>query len=177
MAPVMVGAAAYGVHAENQLTTAHEQALENLQATVAAHRDGLRTEHEAMLAELRGEGERQRAELAQTADQLREVARTMIDRIESTAFEARDDLQRVAAQLRGEGDERLDVLEDHLRTALERIRIEVNDATHDAMTRIRAAADQAIAPLSDPVTVERAPAAPAFYLSPEQTEDDDVDLG
>ncbi len=179
-APIVGGAAIYGSEVQNQLSAAATEAKAELDSAVATHRQELSAELEAQLTRLRAEGQQVMQQLVQAADELRATGRAMIERVEAVSFEARDELNRFSARLKGEGDERLDVLEDHLRGALERVRVEVETATSDAVARIRAVAESeaALAQQRDvPVAAERVAGDPLFYLAPEQADDDDIDLG
>ena len=180
MAPVVGGAALYGSHVQDELTSAAATAKAELEAAVNAHRIDLNAAFEAQLTHLRAESQQLREQLVHTGEELREVGRTMVERVEAASFEARDQLHRISAQLKGEGDERLEVLEDHLRTALERVRVEVEQATFEAVARVRQTAERdALAQPGIDATLptDRLASDPSFFLSPEQADDDDIDLG
>ena len=177
VAPVVGGAALYGHELQAEITSLAEQTRNELAAAVEAQRAAMREEHESYLVQIQAAGEAAREQVAEAGEQLRETARAMMERIEGATFEVRDEINRMSARLRGESDERLDVLEDHLRSALERARVEVEDATQQAMARVRAAVESEVMLHRNTLPVETPPAEPAFYLSPEQADEDDVDLG
>ncbi len=187
--PAVAGAATYGVHVEDQLTSAAAEARRELETTAAqaqadferaatSHREALQAEGEAQLAALRQAGEALRTEVTMAQEHLQELTRVLVERVEGATFEARNDLHRLAARVRGEGEERLDRLEDHLRAGLDRLTAEVERATQEAVAQIQATVDRELRlHHRGPDGVQRHPAESPIYLSPDQVEDDDVDLG
>jgi len=174
-APAVAGTAAYGAHVHGELSEAHAASTAELQSTAAEIRATMQAEMEAHLQALRTESELIRGQILQAGEQLREVTSTMVDRIDGAAFEIRDELNQMLARLRGESDERLDVLEDHLRAAVERARADIAQATDEALERIR---QSGAAPgLDGPRVDDGGYAGPSFFISPESSDDDDIDFG
>lgn len=178
MAPVAAAGTTYGLYVANELSEGADRARAELEGAITAQRDAARVEYEAQLERIRAEGDALTERVRQASDQLQEAARVMVDRIESVAFDVRDDLNRVAARIRGESEERLDLLEDHVRAHIERARTEIESATSEAVGRIRAVVDVELharrSPFGGATAAE--PSGASFYLTPEQADDDDVDL-